>query len=428
MALFRLSQPIKFHLKSPPVCAAEIYAEIDQKQRTGIRCSVAEFAHFIKSKVPQVLQKKNVRDGSVQCLLTYQDETEVKWTQTGSDVSGIFRLSPTVSGLKKAMEDFETGEIQQYDDKEHVITVAAVLKQYLHNRPPLVPVRLYNQLLTIQNGQTGSGQKKLMGLGQENNFTGSGLWGRDMLQKNVVLKQLNTLYFETDTSAGHHPGQRQNVDDSDTETTHHTVLNMEQTISDFLAQIKPIQIHIDKIKALVEEVKQLQNITLNIETDQKTKQELEQKMDEIKKISDDVRIKLKTGRTKSEAQLDEMLTSGNFNGFSEGIMVETQEAKQNLADIEARHREFVKIEKSLIEVNEMFHEIAALIQTQGTMIDSIEYNTKKSTDWVIKGKNEVKKAEDGKKARQKTIGVIVIVIAILLIIIIVLASIFGSKR
>ncbi|CAF1132813.1 unnamed protein product, partial [Didymodactylos carnosus] len=187
MALFRLSQPIKFHLKSPPVCAAEIYAEIDQKQRTGIRCSVAEFAHFIKSKVPQVLQKKNVRDGSVQCLLTYQDETEVKWTQTGSDVSGIFRLSPTVSGLKKAMEDFETGEIQQYDDKEHVITVAAVLKQYLHNRPPLVPVRLYNQLLTIQNGQTGSGQKKLMGLGQENNFTGSGLWGRDMLQKNVVL-------------------------------------------------------------------------------------------------------------------------------------------------------------------------------------------------------------------------------------------------
>ncbi|CAF0991327.1 unnamed protein product [Didymodactylos carnosus] len=222
--------------------------------------------------------------------------------------------------------------------------------------------------------------------------------------------------------------ERQNVDDSDTETTHHTVLNMEQTISDFLAQIKPIQIHIDKIKALVEEVKQLQNITLNIETDQKTKQELEQKMDEIKKISDDVRIKLKTGRTKSEAQLDEMLTSGNFNGFSEGIMVETQEAKQNLADIEARHREFVKIEKSLIEVNEMFHEIAALIQTQGTMIDSIEYNTKKSTDWVIKGKNEVKKAEDGKKARQKTIGVIVIVIAILLIIIIVLASIFGSKR
>lgn len=45
-------------------------------------------------------------------------------------------------------------------------------------------------------------------------------------------------------------------------------------------------------------------------------------------------------------------------------MVETAAAKQSLADIEARHGDIMKLEKSIRELHDMFIDMAALVQTQ----------------------------------------------------------------
>ena len=45
-------------------------------------------------------------------------------------------------------------------------------------------------------------------------------------------------------------------------------------------------------------------------------------------------------------------------------MVETAQAKQSLADIEARHGDIMKLEKSIRELHDMFMDMAALVQTQ----------------------------------------------------------------
>jgi t-SNARE complex subunit (syntaxin) len=45
-------------------------------------------------------------------------------------------------------------------------------------------------------------------------------------------------------------------------------------------------------------------------------------------------------------------------------MVETAQAKQSLADIEARHGDIMKLEKSIRELHDMFIDMAALVQTQ----------------------------------------------------------------
>jgi t-SNARE complex subunit (syntaxin) len=45
-------------------------------------------------------------------------------------------------------------------------------------------------------------------------------------------------------------------------------------------------------------------------------------------------------------------------------MVETAQAKQSLADIEARHGDIIKLEKSIKELHDMFIDMAALVQTQ----------------------------------------------------------------
>ncbi|CAF0781573.1 unnamed protein product [Didymodactylos carnosus] len=244
----------------------------------------------------------------------------------------------------------------------------------------------------------------------------------------------------------------QSADEGDTEATNQVLLNMEDSsrvICEFFAQIDSIRTNIDIINKNIEEVKKLQNKIVIDQEDEKTKHELDEKMAEIKKVSEEVRIRLKkmeriqksqaptsksnaqsrieetqlfvtqqqfcnaikeynsiqvhyrdrcksrlirqlqmAGRQKSEIELEKMLENENLAMFS-GIMVETQEAKQNLADIEARHRELLKLENSIKELTEMFRDMALIVNTQGEMIDSIEYNIRKATDWVEIGKDNV---------------------------------------
>lgn len=45
-------------------------------------------------------------------------------------------------------------------------------------------------------------------------------------------------------------------------------------------------------------------------------------------------------------------------------MADTQEARQTLNDIEARHQDILRLEQSIRELQEMFADAAALVDTQ----------------------------------------------------------------
>ena len=45
-------------------------------------------------------------------------------------------------------------------------------------------------------------------------------------------------------------------------------------------------------------------------------------------------------------------------------MQDTQQAKQTLADIEARHQDIVKLETSIRELHDMFMDMAMLVESQ----------------------------------------------------------------
>lgn len=48
--------------------------------------------------------------------------------------------------------------------------------------------------------------------------------------------------------------------------------------------------------------------------------------------------------------------------------METQQAKQTLADIEARHEDIVKLETSIRELHDMFMDMAMLVESQVSII------------------------------------------------------------
>ncbi|GBP28002.1 Syntaxin-1A [Eumeta japonica] len=243
---------------------------------------------------------------------------------------------------------------------------------------------------------------------------------------------------------------------------------------------------IDKIKANVEEVKKKHSDILSApQSDEKTKHELEDLMADVKKTANKVRGKLKhieqnieqeehsstspanlritktqhstlsrklvevmteynrtqtdyrdrcksrilrqleiTGRNTTDEELEDMLEKDNLAVFTQGIIMETQQAKQTLADIEARHADIIKLETSIRELHDMFMDMAMLVESQvharyimpvkqtqkkkgifdqenlqmesifadGEMMDRIEYHVKHAVDYVHDATKETKEA------------------------------------
>ncbi|XP_044001989.1 syntaxin-1A isoform X2 [Aphidius gifuensis] len=256
-------------------------------------------------------------------------------------------------------------------------------------------------------------------------------------------------------------------------------------MTEFFADVEEIREMIDNIQTNVEEVKKKHSAILSApQTDEKVKMELEDLMADIKKSANKVRAKLKvieqnieteehtnkssadlrirktqhstlsrkfvevmteynrtqtdyrerckgriqrqleiTGKTTTNEELEEMLEQGNPAVFTQGIIMETQQAKQTLADIEARHADIIKLETSIKELHDMFMDMAMLVESQGEMIDRIEYHVEHAVDYVQTATQDTKKAlKYQSKARRKKIMILIC----LTILGIIVASTFAS--
>ncbi|XP_029515701.1 syntaxin-3-like isoform X2 [Oncorhynchus nerka] len=195
-------------------------------------------------------------------------------------------------------------------------------------------------------------------------------------------------------------------------------------MDDFFSQIDDIRISIDKIDENVSEVKKLYSVILSAPTsDQKTQDDLEAVTNNIKKMANNARNKLKTierdlaseeeerisadmrirksqhavlsrkfvevmtkyneaqvdfrerskgrirrqleitGKATTDEELEEMLEGGNSAVFTSGIM-DSGISKQALSEIEARHKDIVRLESSIKELHDMFVDIAMLVESQ----------------------------------------------------------------
>ncbi|XP_051925484.1 syntaxin 3b isoform X5 [Hippocampus zosterae] len=252
-------------------------------------------------------------------------------------------------------------------------------------------------------------------------------------------------------------------------------------MDEFFSQIEDIRNSIDKIDDNVAEVKKLFSVILSAPTsDQKTQDDLEAITNDIKKMANNARNKLKTiernleseeqervsadmrirksqhavlsrkfvevmtkyneaqvdfrerskgriqrqleitGKATTDEELEEMLESGNAAVFTAGI-VDSGISKQALSEIEARHKDIVRLESSIKELHDMFVDIAMLVENQGGMIDRIESNMDQSVGFVERAVADTKKAAKfQQEARRKMIiiGVICAVVIIILLAII----------
>ncbi|XP_037280344.1 syntaxin isoform X1 [Rhipicephalus microplus] len=255
-------------------------------------------------------------------------------------------------------------------------------------------------------------------------------------------------------------------------------------MEDFFAEVEEIGQNIEKIEKIVLEMKKKHSAILSSPLqDEKMKQDLEELMADVKRIANKMRVKLKlmqqnieqedqlvgnrsaelrirktqhstlsrkfvevmteynkiqndyrerckdrirrqleiTGKMTTDEEIEEMLESGNPAIFTQGIVMETQKARQTLAEIEARHNDIIKLEKSIRELHDMFMDMAMLVESQGEMVDRIEYHVKNAAAYVDTATQETRRAvRYQSKARKKRVLILICIAisAVLLVIII----------
>ena len=83
--------------------------------------------------------------------------------------------------------------------------------------------------------------------------------------------------------------------------------------------------------------------------------------------------------------------------FGAGFLKQAEQARLELNEIKARDEEIKKLETSVIEVNQLFKEINALIMEQGEQLDTIEKQVADAEIIVESGKAQLNEAHKKKK-------------------------------
>lgn len=139
--------------------------------------------------------------------------------------------------------------------------------------------------------------------------------------------------------------------------------------------------------------------------------------DKHKKLLRD-QVEIVTGGRKNDDEIEQMLSEPLEDVFTEGHITKSQNARQQLAEVNARHKIILDIEKSIREVHTLFIEMAAMVEQQGELIDIIERNVVKAAEATTSGQNQLKEARDKAKSARRKKYICYAIIAVVVIIII----------
>ncbi|XP_064177531.1 syntaxin-4 isoform X3 [Anguilla rostrata] len=108
-----------------------------------------------------------------------------------------------------------------------------------------------------------------------------------------------------------------------------------------------------------------------------------------------------TGSNVTDEELDRMLESGQTDFFTQNILSDAKNTKQALNEIESRHDEILKLERSIRDLHEMFQYLAMEVEAQGEMVDRIEANIMHSKNYVENAVTETQQAANYQNKARK---------------------------
>nr|AFK39662.1 unknown [Lotus japonicus] len=139
-----------------------------------------------------------------------------------------------------------------------------------------------------------------------------------------------------------------------------------------------------------------------------------------------------TGENPDEEVIEKIISNGDEGGFMFlGKAVEEHgrgKVLETVAEIQDRHEGAKEVEKSLLELHQVFLDMAVMVEAQGEKMDDIEHHVLHSSHYVKDGTKNLQTAKMYQKSSRKwmCIGIIILLILILVIVIPIVTSLTSS--
>ncbi|KAH7545922.1 syntaxin-124 [Ziziphus jujuba] len=125
-----------------------------------------------------------------------------------------------------------------------------------------------------------------------------------------------------------------------------------------------------------------------------------------------------TGEKASEETIENLISSGESESFLQKAIQEQGRGQilDTISEIQERHDAVKEIEKNLIELHQLFLDMAALVEAQGHQLNDIESHVAHASSFVRRGTDNLQEAREYQKGSRKW-TCIAIVLGIVLVVV-----------
>jgi len=130
----------------------------------------------------------------------------------------------------------------------------------------------------------------------------------------------------------------------------------------------------------------------------------------------------------TEEQIESVIASGQeAEVMQRAMMMEDLTNLEDLvADVEERHAEILRLERSVMELLELFRDLSMLVDVQGEKLDRIDVNIANTKAHVEKGTKKLTEAEQAQIAARKKRCWLLMILIVVVLIALALGGFFGG--
>ncbi|KAG6595511.1 Syntaxin-related protein KNOLLE, partial [Cucurbita argyrosperma subsp. sororia] len=136
-----------------------------------------------------------------------------------------------------------------------------------------------------------------------------------------------------------------------------------------------------------------------------------------------------TGEHPEEEVIEKIISNGGEEFLGRAIEEHGRgKVVETVVEIQDRHGAAKEIERSLLELHQVFLDMAVMVEAQGEKMDDIEHHVMNASQYVRDGSKDLKSAKDLQRSNRKWMcfGVLLLLIIILVVVIPIAVS-FGSS-
>ncbi|XP_038905131.1 syntaxin-132-like [Benincasa hispida] len=128
-----------------------------------------------------------------------------------------------------------------------------------------------------------------------------------------------------------------------------------------------------------------------------------------------------TGARADEETIEKLIETGDSEQiFQKAIQEQGRgQVMDTLAEIQERHSAVRELERKLLELQQVFLDMAVLVEAQGDMLDNIESHVTSAVDHVQQGNTALQKAKKLQKNSRKWMCIAIIILLIIVVVIVV---------